>query len=48
MFVFGFLILQAFTDCWRSAFAAGEAAAAVLCAITAGLSYFAANRLVTR
>ena len=47
MFVFGLMILQAFTGLLAIAFAAGEAAAAVLCAITAGLSYFAANWLAT-
>lgn len=48
MFVFGVMILQAFTGLLAIAFAAGEAAAAVLCAMTAGLSYFVANRLATR
>ncbi len=50
MFVFGFLILQAFTGLLALGLAAGEGeeAGAVLCAITAGLSYFAANLLVTR
>ena len=49
MFVFGFLILQAFTGLLAIGLgAAGEEAGAVLCAITAGLSYFAANLLVTR
>ena len=49
MFVFGFLILQAFTGLLAIGFAAGgEEAASVLCAITAGLSYFVANLLVTR
>ena len=48
MFVFGLLILQAFTGLMAIGFAAGEEAAAVLCAINAGLSYFAANLLVTR
>lgn len=48
MFVFGLLILQAFTGLMAIGFAAGAAAAAVLCAINAGLSYFAANLLVTR
>jgi hypothetical protein len=48
MFVFGMMILQAFTGLLAIAFAAGETAAAVLCAINAGLSYFAANWLATR
>lgn len=48
MFVFGFLILQAFTGLLAIGFMAGEGAAAVLCALTAGLSYFIANLLVTR
>lgn len=48
MFVFGFLILQAFTGLLAFGLTQGEEAGAVLCAITAGLSYFAANTLVTR
>jgi len=48
LFVFGLLILLAFTALLGIAFTADEAAAAVVCAITAGLSYFIANLLVTR
>ena len=48
MFVFGLMILQAFTGLLAIAFAVGETAAAVLCAMTAGLSYFVANWLATR
>ena len=48
MFVFGLLILLAFAGLIAIGLAEDEQAAAVFCAILAGLSYFAANRLVTR
>ncbi len=48
MFFFGFLILQAFTGLLAIGLMAAEEAAIVLCALTAGLSYYIANLLVTR
>ena len=48
LFVFGFLIIQAFTGLFALGVVGQEEGAAVLCAIAAGGCYVAANRLATR